>query len=258
MGMFWNFQTCEIIEETNLKASPSFIRIHPESGLLAIGLEDFVILIVEIETRKIIRRLCGHSARLTDATFSPNGHWLVSSSQDASVRTWDLPSGKCVDHFLVPKACVSLTFSANGGFLASAHVDDLGIYLWNNQSLFTQVSLRALENDFEPRLAPLPGTAIRRSEEDADVDMAVDVEEEFSSPEQIADSLVTLSLLPESRWKNLLSLEAIKRRNKPKDPPKVKLQAPFFLSSLADAKSSGEVDKIPESRMLESSISFDM
>merc|ERR1712071_483253 len=32
----------------------------------------------------------------------------------------------------------------------------------------------------------------------------------------------------------------------------------FFLSSLADAKSSGEVDKIPESRMLESSISFDM
>ena len=182
----------------------------------------------------------------------------------------------------MPRSCVSLTFSANGGYLASAHVDDLGVYLWNNQSLFTQVSLRALESDFEPRLAPLPGTAIRRSEEDADVDMAVDVEEEFSSPEQIADSLVTLSLLPESRWKNLLSLEAIKvtisfsllkkqvircfissvlfqqRRNKPKDPPKVKLQAPFFLSSLADAKSSGEVDKIPESRMLESSISFDM
>jgi len=28
--MFWNFQTSEIIEETNLKASPSFIRAHRE------------------------------------------------------------------------------------------------------------------------------------------------------------------------------------------------------------------------------------
>jgi len=63
------------------------------SGLLAVGLEDYVIVIVEIETRRIIRRLAGHSARLTDATFSPNGHWLVSSSEDASIRTWDLPSG---------------------------------------------------------------------------------------------------------------------------------------------------------------------
>lgn len=117
---------------------------------------------------------------------------------------------RCVDHFLLPKACVSLTFSANGGFLASAHVDDLGIYLWNNQSLFTQISLRALESDFEPKLAPLPGTAIRSSDENIDIDLAVDAEDEFSSPEQIAHSLVTLSLLPESRWKNLLNLDAIK------------------------------------------------
>lgn len=63
------------------------------SGLLAIGLEDFVIVIVEIETRRIIRRLTGHSARLTDAAFSPDGHWLVSSAEDATIRTWDLPSG---------------------------------------------------------------------------------------------------------------------------------------------------------------------
>jgi len=115
-----------------------------------------------------------------------------------------------VDHFAVPKACVSLTFSANGGFLASAHVDDLGIYLWNNQSLFTQVSLRALEDDFEPKIAPLPGTAVRQSDEIVSIDVPVDAEDEFSSPEQIAHSLVTLSLLPESRWKNLLSLDAIK------------------------------------------------
>ena len=119
-------------------------------------------------------------------------------------------SCRCVDHFLLPKCCVSLTFSSNGGFLATAHVDDLGIYLWNNMSLFTQISLRALEADYTPKLAPLPGTAVRNSSEVEEEVARADLEDEFTSPEQIADSLVTLSLLPDSRWKNLLGLDAIK------------------------------------------------
>jgi len=60
-------------------------------------------------------------------------------------------------------------------------------------------------------MTPLPGSAVRRStavEQEAVSD--IPDEEEFASPEQIADSLVTLSLLPDSRWKNLLNLDAIK------------------------------------------------
>lgn len=121
-----------------------------------------------------------------------------------------LTLNRCVDHFVLPKSCVSLAFSANGNFLATAHVDDLGLYLWNNQSLFTQVSLRALEADFEPKLAPLPGSTARRSEEEDKLYEITAEEDEFTSPEQIADALVTLSLLPDSRWKNLLCLDAIK------------------------------------------------
>lgn len=33
---------------------------------------------------------------------------------------------------------------------------------------------------------------------------------EYNSPEQLSEELVTLSLLPESRWKNLLHLDVIK------------------------------------------------
>uniref|UniRef100_A0A0E9VL82 WDR36/Utp21 C-terminal domain-containing protein n=1 Tax=Anguilla anguilla TaxID=7936 RepID=A0A0E9VL82_ANGAN len=43
---------------------------------------------------------------------------------------------------------------------------------------------------------------------------------EYVSPEQLDERLVTLSLLPDSRWKNLLHLDIIKKRNKPKQPPK--------------------------------------
>ena len=37
---------------------------------------------------------------------------------------------------------------------------------------------------------------------------------EFTSPAQLADDLVTLSLLPNSRWQNLLNLDIIKVRER--------------------------------------------
>lgn len=63
------------------------------SGLLAVGLEDFTIAVVEIETGQIIRRFAGHDGRLTDVAFSPDSRWLVSAAQDSTIRTWDLPTG---------------------------------------------------------------------------------------------------------------------------------------------------------------------
>ncbi|XP_046440161.1 WD repeat-containing protein 36-like [Daphnia pulex] len=245
----WNFKSVEIVRETNLNAAPSFIQINRHSGLLAIAMEDFTIIIVEVETGNIVRRLTGHDGRLTDLAFSPDARWLVSSAQDCSIRTWDLPTGTCIDYFLLPKSCVSLTFSASGSFLATAHVDDLGIYLWNNQSLYTQVSLRALEKDFEPKTAPLPGSAVKSSESEIEDSEQIEDEEEFSSPEQIADALVTLSLLPDSRWKNLLSLDAIKRRNRPKEAPKLQKLAPFFLTN-TNSLPSADGQKDSGSRIL--------
>lgn len=249
----WNFKSGEIVRETNLEVAPSFTEINRHSGLLAIAMEDFSIAIVEVETGKIVRRLLGHDGRLTDLAFSPDARWVVSSAQDCSIRTWDLPTGTCIDYFLVPKSCVSITFSANGSFLATAHVDDLGIYLWNNQSLYTQVSLRSLEADFQPKVAPLPGSTARSSCSEIEVSETMEEDEQFASPEQISDSLVTLSLLPDSRWKNLLNLDAVKRRNRPKEPPKVQKLAPFFLTNTNSLEAIADSQKESVSRILESS-----
>lgn len=53
-----------------------------------------------------------------------------------------------------------------------------------------------------------------------------------TTPDQLADSLLTLSLMPRSRWATLLNLETIKARNKPKEAPKAPERAPFFLPTL--------------------------
>nr|DBA23366.1 TPA: hypothetical protein GDO54_014285 [Pyxicephalus adspersus] len=62
-----------------------------------------------------------------------------------------------IDCFLLDSAVVSLTMSPTGDFLATAHVDDLGIYLWSNKSLFSLISLRPLPSDYEPVVVMLPG-----------------------------------------------------------------------------------------------------
>ena len=56
-------------------------------------------------------------------------------------------------------------------------------------------------------------------------------------PPELDGDLVTLSLLPRSRWQTLLNFEVIQQRNKPKEPPKEPEKAPFFLPTLPGVES---------------------
>ncbi|NWI18602.1 WDR36 protein, partial [Crypturellus soui] len=228
---FWKFKTKDLVHSTDLSSSPSGILLHRDSGILAIASDDFSISVLDIETRKIVRRFSGHHGQINDMTFSPDGRWLITSSMDCTIKTWDLPSGCLIDCFLVDSAAVSITMSPTGDFLASSHVDELGIYLWSNRSLYSLVSLRPLPADYEPATVMLPGTRPVQDEE-AEDEETFDKMIEYDSPEQLGEQLVTLSLLPESRWKNLLNLDIIKKKNKPKEPPKVPKSAPFFIPTI--------------------------
>ncbi|KAK4693217.1 hypothetical protein P7C71_g4142, partial [Lecanoromycetidae sp. Uapishka_2] len=50
--------------------------------------------------------------------------------------------------------------------------------------------------------------------------------------------MLTLSIVPKSRWQTLIHLDTIRQRNKPKEPPKTPEKAPFFLPSLDSIKPS--------------------
>ncbi|XP_035583712.1 WD repeat-containing protein 36 isoform X2 [Zalophus californianus] len=194
---FWNFKNKILIHSMSLDSPPNMMLLHRDSGILALALDDFTISVLDIETRKIVREFSGHQGQINDVTFSPDGRWLITASMDCSVRTWDLPSG------------------------------------WSNISLYSVVSLRPLPTDYIPSVVMLPGTC-----QTQDVELSEETIEpsdemiEYDSPEQLNEQLVTLSLLPESRWKNLLNLDVIKKKNKPKEPPKVPKSAPFFIPTV--------------------------
>uniref|UniRef100_A0A3Q3XGH5 Uncharacterized protein n=1 Tax=Mola mola TaxID=94237 RepID=A0A3Q3XGH5_MOLML len=223
---FWRFKTKKEEETLKLNAAPASMILHRESGMLALALDDFTLLVVDIETRRVVRKFAGHQGNINDMTFSPDGRWLITAAMDCTIRTWDLPSGCLVDCFLVAMAPVSVSMSPTGDFLTTAHVDSLGVYLWTNKSLCGPVGLRPLPADYQPAEEMLPGVTADELEQEV---VSEEVDDAYKSASQLGAELVTLSLLPESRWKSLLHLDVIKRRNKPLAPPAAPAAAPFFL-----------------------------
>jgi U3 small nucleolar RNA-associated protein 21 len=77
---------------------------------------------------------------------------------DMTVRTWDLPGARLLDCFLVESAATSVSMSNVGDFLATTHVDDLGVYLWSNRTMYAAASLQPLSSDYQPELLAMPTT----------------------------------------------------------------------------------------------------
>lgn len=239
---WWRMKNCHGIKKLKMNESVSKMSLQRDSGLLGIALEDWSIHIVDIDTKSLVRKFYGHRNQVTDISFSSDSKWLISSSLDKTIRTWDIPSGSCVDSFMVPIPTTSLTMSPIGDFVATTHVDHLGVYLWSNQACFHHLSLRPLPENFQAATISLPSTAAdvtqlvpKEGDETAEVKPDDDVDsnyDEYKSPQQISEELVTLALLPTSRWLNLLNLDVIKKRNKPVEPPKVPKSAPFFLPTV--------------------------
>lgn len=126
------------------------------------------------------------------------------------------------------------------------------ILLRSNKTIYTGVHPTPLANNYAPATIELPSTQIEINDDD-DIEMMNGNKdggdeniESYKSPAQLADLLVTLSTVPESRWRSLTCLDLIKQRNKPKQPPKKPKAAPFFLPTVAGLETKFQVDAIDE------------
>jgi WD40 repeat protein len=100
----WSLQSGEV-QEMDTEHGGRISRIHflPDGRRLASisRLTDSAVLILDAETGKTLQRLQKHDLCGDAVTVSPNGRFLASNSDDASVRIWDLwnrkSHGKSVD-----------------------------------------------------------------------------------------------------------------------------------------------------------------
>jgi len=70
------------------------LRISPDGKLLAIGGDDGIIRIVNLDTFEVIRAINAHVGRISDLDFAPDSRTLLSAGRDGFVRFWDAQTGQ--------------------------------------------------------------------------------------------------------------------------------------------------------------------
>ncbi|KAF3401863.1 hypothetical protein F1880_009713 [Penicillium rolfsii] len=235
---FWDLLKGTLIDQLDWHpmAAITGLRYSKTSELVAFSCDDLSIRVVDLETRKLVREFWGCVGQVNDFVFSNDGRWIVAASMDSVIRVWDLPTGHLIDIFRVSSTCVSLAMSSTGEFLATAHAGSIGISLWSNRSLFMPIATKNLDEDVieDVGVPTSSGESGAGLVEAAFVD-APEVDETDGpvlATDQLQKDMVTLSLVPKSRWQALLHLDSIRERNRPKEAPKAPEKAPFFLPSL--------------------------
>lgn len=240
---FWDFGTGRLLYELDWSDYTTILsfKLHRSSNLLAVSCGDLIIRIVDISTRRIVRELVSLKAPLNDFIFSNDGRWILAASLDGILRIWDLPTGQLIDAMRFSSPCTALSMSPTGEYLATAQEDSVGVDIWTNRTLFKYVPIKPV-TDAEIALVETPAASGEGGQDVVAAALEEDAEstehhsEGFDGPLPIVDQLSadveTLSVVPRSRWQNLIHLDLIRERNKPMEAPKAPEKAPFFLSAL--------------------------
>jgi U3 small nucleolar RNA-associated protein 21 len=250
--ILWNFRTHAPHKKSPymLPSGATQLCHIRDSDLAAIALKDFTVVLFDCSSLRLVRRfgsgLQNHTGPISDLAFAPDGRTLYTASLDRTIRVWDVPTNSCVDWLGFKTAPTSLTVSPTGEFLATTHVDRLGIYLWSDRTYYQTVFLDSSSPPTMPYAmdepVPIAETLTKSSSgEDMisgneDFNMEERIEKDLTSlshenepPKPKGGNLITLSGLPPSHWKNLFHLELVKERNKPEEAPQKPPEAPFFL-----------------------------
>ena len=265
---FWSFENGLLQHRIDWTASTRIIKmqLHRESGLAAFVCTDFCVRVVDISTQKLVRELWPartilpelSNLVLHDITFSQDGRWIAAYA-DSLVFLWDLPTGHLIDAFKLKATCTTLAFSPTGEFLAMATKDNVGVDIWSNRSLFMHVPTRHISqeellhivrsrewqaptNSGEARQGLIAESAYDdEDQKDPGEGLWDTMESTEADVNKLASDLISLSLVPRSRWQNLLHLDLIRERNKPIEPAKKPEKAPFFLPSLQDRQTQNQL-----------------
>lgn len=112
------------------------VTFSPSGKWLASTRNDRTIRVWDMEKRKEVAVLKGHTGFVTAFAFSPDGKWLASGSDDDTVRLWDVALQKRIaifKHSGIMGDVACLAFSPDGNLLVSA--DRRKLYLWDTKNI---------------------------------------------------------------------------------------------------------------------------
>jgi len=108
------------------------VAVSPNGQLLAAVGEKSTVVLFEVASGRLIKRLQGHQLKvdgkevyIRDVVFHPQGDWLASAGDDKRIIFWSLPTGEKQSEWQAPNRVFALAVSPDGSQLAaSTGVDD--------------------------------------------------------------------------------------------------------------------------------------
>ena len=109
----------------------SSLATDPKGRWVAAGLSDGSLALVELEHGKVLFRINGHLAKVSDLDFEPTkGERLASASHDGTIKIWDCTLGLETLALIGHTAAVeAISFHPHGHSLASGGVDQT-VRIW--------------------------------------------------------------------------------------------------------------------------------
>ena len=124
------------------------LRFNRRGDLLASGRLDGTVVIFDIETNGVARKLRGHTRQIQSLSWSADGRYLLTSSQDWKCILWDLHDGSRVRTIRFESAV----------FIAELHPHNHLLFvasLFDDKPLLVDISSKI------PQKKPLPSTPKR-------------------------------------------------------------------------------------------------
>eukprot|EP00667_Euglena_gracilis_P002145 EG_transcript_2146 len=114
-----------------------------------------------------IRHFRGHTAPLTATLFSPDHAYLLTSSQDGTLRVYHIPTNQLVDLYKFEHHVTSMDFQPGAYFLATTHHKANCVFLWTNNLKYGLVPRVIHEESILSGPAQtLPVSSVDKDEED--------------------------------------------------------------------------------------------
>jgi len=135
--------------DTEEYRSARSVAFSPDAKTVAFGYTYHGnIRLCSSKTGKTIKILKGHRDDIYSIDYSPNGKFLVSVSEDNSIKIWNVRSGKAVKTFKEGRNHIeSAVFSPDGMYLASADLASVKLYsIEGTSSFFDKNMLKEYKN----------------------------------------------------------------------------------------------------------------
>ncbi len=158
----WEPATGKQVRAIEVKGGATALAFLTDGKTLAVGGNDKLVHLIEIETGKSTGELKGHKHAINSLAASPDGKLLASGDAQATVYVWDLAAGKDIQ-IIDNKAgaeSLSLAFSPDSKSLACGGA-------WNDSSFLpkkgTKININGKEIEFDGEI-DIQGITMSRKE----------------------------------------------------------------------------------------------